>query len=195
MISGTNLVLMVMMLWLLIVNLRKNGINLKAAILLYGFINTVYNIIRYGFYEQQHRKYTIFVVQIFGYTMNALLCYYYTQKATGLLDNRKDILCFLRMFLVIGTFVIVIGAIYLNVLMSIDQLEQFCYSKIFQGWQWIKLLMSVVFAAITKKIASKIKNQNQQSISSATPVTDTELERQQKTIRKVATANFFAIIT
>ena len=131
MISGTNLVLMIMILTLLIVNIRKNGFNLKAAILLVGFINTMYIFIHYGLENRMYRRNTFFIIEVFRYTMQTLLCYYYTQKATGLLDNRKDILCFLRMFLILGTVMIVIGTIYLELKLLRKDKYDLCHSTVF----------------------------------------------------------------
>ena len=91
----------------------KGKYNLRQIIIIICIIKNTYVVIHYGFEPKNQRKNTFFIIEILRYIVMTLLCYYYCKKASGLLKNRKDIMCILKMFLAIGLFFMLVGAVYI----------------------------------------------------------------------------------
>ena len=87
----------------------------------------------------------------------ALICYYYCDKATDLLNHRKGIMIFLKTFVTLGMLTILSEGTYIMYDLSFENAARnLCKTLYFKVWRYLSLFLSIVFSCITHLIKTKI---------------------------------------
>jgi hypothetical protein len=73
-----------------------------------AMISSLNTFLHYGIFYANLRSETLFLIVIFEFITFFLICYYYTSKASGLLENKKFIIVLLQVFFVISVSLILI---------------------------------------------------------------------------------------
>ena len=156
----TDLVLLCCMVYLTWVVLKNHSrkMNLRMVVILLSLMNSLYVFYHYGIQYVFSRAHTFFIIEIFRYINIALICYYYCDKASGLLNHRRGILLFLKTFLAIGLFLITSGGSFIMYTLSLaDASKDLCHNISFNLWRYLSLVMSFVFYSVTMLIKKKIE--------------------------------------
>ena len=69
--------------------LKSQYFELKVCIFYVAFLSSVNTIIHYSLFTEQLMFQTYFILEIFRFTLFFMVCYYYIQKASGLLPDRR----------------------------------------------------------------------------------------------------------
>ena len=84
----------------------------RMIIYLISLISALNTFLHYGIFYAEFRSKTLFLIVILEFVTFFLICYYYTSKASGLLENKKLIIVVLKLIFVISlSIILILGAI------------------------------------------------------------------------------------
>jgi hypothetical protein len=83
-----------------------------------------------------------------------LICYYYSDKAAGLLLEREKIMKFLKFVLIAGLSIIIVLGSYLMINNTNDKdfASHLCKKYQFKFWRYLSIIISIIFFLITMNI-------------------------------------------
>lgn len=79
----------------------------KKTCLLISLVNILYVYYHYGLGKPYSRASNFFILEVFRFIIMSLLCCYYCDKATGLLYQRSAIMRNLKVFIIVGSIIII----------------------------------------------------------------------------------------
>lgn len=96
-------------------------------IFLFAFLSSINVFLHYGLLNSDLRGPTFFMIEMFRFTIFFFITYYYCDRASGLLPNKKLIKIFLRLLFIMSIiFILAIGGILIKI-----QPENLCSEALF----------------------------------------------------------------
>lgn len=163
--------------------------DLRVGILLVSLLASFNMFWHYAILWGPIRSKTFFLVEIFRFFLFFALSYYYVHKASGLLDNRRIIICVLRsMFLIGVVLIIVIGILFM---IDIDAFidsngkeglnpANLCMEVTFQIYRYFPYVIQLILLVSYFNIKKTVQQSQQQSL-----IDKTIYQLQMRTLNKL----------
>ena len=77
-------------------------------VVVYGvcLLNATYIFVHYGIIPTDKRYYLFLLIEVFRFAILFLICYYYTSKASELINNHKIVIRYLKIFGVLSSIIV-----------------------------------------------------------------------------------------
>ena len=123
-------------------------------------LGLTFEFLHYGVFPSQTRSKRFIGIEIFRFLTYFLICYYYCDRASGVLPNRRKYKLFLQvLFPIVVTFIVVFGYILIrNINDGTIQASELCVSIYFELYRYFPLLSQLVFMIMVIKIQNKINS-------------------------------------
>lgn len=124
---------------------------------MFAAFSEFYVFFHYGVLPAKYKGQLFVLIEVLRFILFYCLCFYYTDKASGLLKNRNFSKNLLTVFLVFGLFAISIFGIYLGNKVRLYQEgdvadginpNELCFNLLFNLYRWFSVFLCVAFYAI-----------------------------------------------
>jgi hypothetical protein len=137
---------------------RMPKTDFRLVILIVCLISSVYTFIHYGMMSALSRSKTFFVNEFFRFIILFTVCYYYCDKASGLLKNKKKIIIALKMWGIISVFLILLIGIFSIVKIQNGKIDYklLCIYLEFESYRYYSIVTCLFFSLAIRSIRKNI---------------------------------------
>ena len=125
--------------------------DLRIKILFLCFASSLYNFFHYGILYPDAKASQFFIIIMFRFSITFMVCFYYCDKATGILKSRKQLMKFLRFYGIFSLLAILTMAVLIIIDLMEDKYsrQDLCKDFKFQSFRFYSFFTGVLFYIVT----------------------------------------------
>ena len=126
----------------------------RVRILFFCLASSLYTFFHYGILYPKDKGYQFFIIIMFRFTIIFMVCFYYCDKATGILRFRKQLMKFLKLFAAIS----ILSILAMGILLTFDLAQGkyatnlHCKDPKFQTYRIYSFVTSIIFFVVNLRI-------------------------------------------